>query len=68
MTKKARLNNGGKKISSINGAWKTWQLHLKNVIRTFFNTIHEISSKWNKNLNVRLDIIKHLEKNRQNTL
>ena len=29
MTKEARLYNGGKSVSSINGAGKTGQLHVK---------------------------------------
>ena len=40
MTKEARLYNGGKTVSSINDARNTGQLHVKNEIRTFFNTIH----------------------------
>jgi len=28
-TKEARLHNGAKKASSINGSWKTGQLHVK---------------------------------------
>ena len=41
MTKEARLNNEGNTISSINDTGKTGQLHVKNEIRTFFNTIHK---------------------------
>ena len=44
MTMEARLYNGGKIASSINGAGKSGQLHVKkkkNEIRTFFNTIHK---------------------------
>ena len=40
MTKEARPYNGGKTVSLINGAGQTGQLHVKNEIRTFFNTIH----------------------------
>ena len=39
MTKEARTHSGRKIISAINGAGKTEQLHLKNEIRTFSNTI-----------------------------
>ena len=41
MIKEARLYNGGKTVSSVNGAGKTGQLHVKKEIRTFFNTIHK---------------------------
>ena len=40
-TKEARLYNGAKAASSINGAGKTGQLHVKNEIRTLPNTIHK---------------------------
>ena len=39
--KEARLYNGAKTASSINGAGKTGQLHVKNEIRTLLNTIHK---------------------------
>ena len=39
LTKKARIYNGAKTASSINGAGKTGQLHVKNEIRTLLNTI-----------------------------
>ena len=39
LTKEARIRNGAKTISSINGAWKTGQLHGKNEIRTLPNTM-----------------------------
>ena len=44
MTKEARLYNGGKIVSSLDGAGKTGQLHVKKKkkeIGTFFNTIHK---------------------------
>ena len=40
-TKEARIYNGAKTASSINGAGKTGQLHVKNEIRTLPNTIHK---------------------------
>ena len=41
MTVEARLQNGGKTVSSVNGAGKPGQLPVKNEIRTFFNSIHK---------------------------
>ena len=44
MTKEARLYNGGKIVSSLDGAGKTGKLHVKKKkkeIGTFFNTIHK---------------------------
>ena len=41
LTKEARIYNGAKTASSINGAGKTGQLHVKNKIRTLPNTIHK---------------------------
>ena len=41
LTKEARIYNGAKAASSINGAGKTGQLHVKNEIRTLPNTIHK---------------------------
>ena len=40
-TKEARLYDGEKTVSSRSGAGKTGHLHVKNGIRTFFNTIHK---------------------------
>ena len=41
LTKEARIYNGAKTASSINGAGKTGQLHAKNEFRTLPNTIHK---------------------------
>ena len=54
MTKGSRLHHGGKTLSSIDGAGNTGQLHVKKETTIFFNTIHKISSKWIKDLNVRI--------------
>ena len=40
MTKEARVPNGKKTVSSVNGYGKTRQLHVRKII-TFFNTIHK---------------------------
>ena len=40
-TKEARIYNGAKTASSINGAGKTGWLHKKNESRTLPNTIHK---------------------------
>ena len=41
LTKEARIYNGAKIASSINGARKTGQLHVKNEISTPPNTIYK---------------------------
>ena len=41
LIKEARIYNGEKTASSISGAGKTGQLHVKNEIRTLLNTIHK---------------------------
>ena len=49
MTKETRIYNGEKTVSSINGARKTGQLHVKrNEIRTPSNTIHKNKVKMNQ--------------------
>ena len=41
LTKESRIYNGAKTASSINGAGKTGQLHVKEEIRTLPKTIHK---------------------------
>ena len=41
LTKEARIYNGAKTASSINGAGKTGKLHIKSEIRTLPNIIHK---------------------------
>ena len=41
LTKEKRICSGAKTASSINGAGKTGQLHVKNEIRAIPNTIHK---------------------------
>ena len=67
MTKETRIHNIGKTAYSTNGAGKYGQTHVKSEIRSFFNSIVTISSKWIKDLNVSVDTIK-LGKHRQDTL
>ena len=40
MTMEARIYNGEKTVSSVSGAGKSGKLHIKDEIRTFFNTIY----------------------------
>ena len=41
LIKEARVHNGEKTASSINGAGETGQLHEKNEIRTLPNTVYK---------------------------
>ena len=67
LTKEARIYNEEKTVTSKNSAGKTGQLHLKSEIRTFSNTIHRNEDTFSAHLNIRMDTIKLLEENRQNT-
>ena len=67
MTKEARIQNGAKTVSSINGAWKTGQLHVKE-LEHLLTPYTKMNSKWIKDLNVRPETIKLLEQNIGRTL